>query len=227
MGKSATLPTYGAALVDAGGRASGEYYRYFQSLNTNLLNYNAIEAQIEDLESRVPALTSDVLGFDSIASSGHLSQGTVRVSLIGDVPHPDKTQYYGTNGSSTRGWYSLYDVVKSEILPASNVTITADDTLQTLTIDLADLADSGEGTLQAITVDAKGRVSGTRDATINGTDGHIAVTNGNASAAPPIIDLDAGFVALIDFLQALAPNPRVTSDNSYRVTSDGAYRVTA
>jgi hypothetical protein len=162
MGKVATLPTYGAALVDAGGRASAEYYRYFQSLNTNLFNYNAIEAQIADLESRVPALTSDVLGIDSVTSSGHLSRGTVRVSLLNDVANPAKTQYYGTDSTSTHGWYSLYNVVKAEVIGSTNVTVTPDDTVQTLTVDLANLANSGIGSLLAITRDAKGRISGSR-----------------------------------------------------------------
>lgn len=127
-------------------------------------------------------------------------------------------------------WFTnhrVYLASKAQLKTSSNVTITTDDGADTLTFDLADLTDSGTGSLLATTFDAKGRKTGSRDATITGTDGHIAVSNGNAVAGPPVIDLDARLAALIDFLKAVAPNPRVTSDGSYRVTADGAYRVTA
>lgn len=68
-------------------------------------------------------------------------------------------------------------------------------------VGLADVADSGAGTLQAITRDAKGRVSGTKDATITGAAGRITVANGDAAAGLPTIDLatvaDGGGGALL------------------------------
>ncbi len=57
------------------------------------------------------------------------------------------------------------------------------------TISLEDLADSGAGALLAITRDAKGRVSGTRAATITGTASQIDVANGTAAAGVPTISL--------------------------------------
>lgn len=54
---------------------------------------------------------------------------------------------------------------------------------------LADLADTNTGTLLAITRDATGRVSGTRDATITGTVGEIEVANGDAAAGAPTLSL--------------------------------------
>lgn len=57
------------------------------------------------------------------------------------------------------------------------------------TIGLEDVPDSGAGTLLAISKDSKGRVTGTRPATITGTAQQINVANGNASAGPPTISL--------------------------------------
>ena len=57
------------------------------------------------------------------------------------------------------------------------------------TIDLAELADTGEGALLAMTRDEYGRVTGTRAATITGTQGRVVVGNGDAVAGLPTIDL--------------------------------------
>lgn len=64
------------------------------------------------------------------------------------------------------------------------------------TIGLADVTDSGEGALLAITRDSKGRVSGTKPATITGTADEIDVADGDAVDGLPTISLadlaDAG-----------------------------------
>ncbi|PZS88133.1 hypothetical protein [Stenotrophomonas maltophilia] len=57
------------------------------------------------------------------------------------------------------------------------------------TIGLEDVPDSGTGTLLAITKDSKGRVTGTRPATITGTAQQIDVANGTAAAGLPTISL--------------------------------------
>lgn len=57
------------------------------------------------------------------------------------------------------------------------------------TIGLEDVPDSGAGSLLAISKDSKGRVAGTRPATITGTAQQINVANGNASAGLPTISL--------------------------------------
>lgn len=56
-------------------------------------------------------------------------------------------------------------------------------------IGLEDVADSGAGTLLAISKDSKGRVTGSRPATITGTAQQINVANGNAAAGVPTISL--------------------------------------
>lgn len=72
---------------------------------------------------------------------------------------------------------------------SANVTLTLDYSTDTLTADLTDLSDTGAGSLLAITVDAKGRVTGTRAATITGTTGEIDISDGDASSGPPTISL--------------------------------------
>ncbi len=57
------------------------------------------------------------------------------------------------------------------------------------TIGLKDVANSGTGTLLAVTRDGKGRVTGTRPATITGTANQIGVANGDAAAGLPTISL--------------------------------------
>ncbi|HBS63067.1 MAG TPA: hypothetical protein DEB32_10190, partial [Stenotrophomonas sp.] len=57
------------------------------------------------------------------------------------------------------------------------------------TIGLANVADTGAGTLLATTFDAKGRKTGSRAATITGTANQIVVTNGDAAAGLPTISL--------------------------------------
>jgi hypothetical protein len=57
------------------------------------------------------------------------------------------------------------------------------------TIGLEDVADSGAGSLLAISRDSKGRVTGTRVATITGTASQIDVANGDAVAGRPTISL--------------------------------------
>ena len=54
---------------------------------------------------------------------------------------------------------------------------------------LADVVDSGTGSLRGITVDSKGRITGTTDATITGTTDEIDVANGDAASGSPTISL--------------------------------------
>lgn len=221
-----SLPGIRQPLLD-GSSASRPFYLFWQWAATNL---PAVAARVDDLTVKVDSLSSQggispdagIRGFYSIITQGTLAAGIVQIGLQGDVASPGFTQYYGSDTTGAKGWFNVSDT----LAVTSYLTKTVTDTGAT-TFDLADAGNTASGTLQAITVDAKGRVTGTRDATIMGTDGHIAVANGNASAGRPTIDLDAAMVALIDFLVAVSPSPRVTSDGSYRVTDSGAYRVTA
>jgi len=174
------------------------------------------------------------IGTNLLMPDGTLATAAKLQKLIGATPSGSSD--LGTTDDLEEGAWNLYftkrraqDAVGAILADSANVTLryTVDGDTPSITADLTDLADTGAGALLAITRDAKGRVTGTRDATITGTDGHIAVANGDASAGRPRVDLDASIVALLDFLAAIAPDARATSDGSYRVTDSGAYRVTA
>lgn len=85
-------------------------------------------------------------------------------------------------------------------------------------IGLEDVADSGAGTLLAITKDSKGRVTGTRPATITGTAQQINVANGNAAAGLPTLSLAAEVLASLgkadSAVQEVRPGTNVTVDNT-------------
>jgi len=83
------------------------------------------------------------------------------------------------------------DWITRQVVPTIGRTTVAngDGAGGDIVIDLAVVIDSGAGALLAVTRDSYGRITGTRDATITGTDGRITVANGDASAGLPTIDL--------------------------------------
>lgn len=85
-------------------------------------------------------------------------------------------------------------------------------------IGLADLPNDGTGTLLAITRDAKGRVAGTRAATITGTTNQIDVANGSASAGLPTLSLAPAVITSLgradSAVQEVRPGTGVTVDNT-------------
>ena len=65
-------------------------------------------------------------------------------------------------------------------------------------IGLADVPNLGTGALLAITRDGKGRVTGTKVATITGTAAQIVVTNGDAVAGVPTLSLASEITTAIN-----------------------------
>ena len=149
-----------------------------------------VGAQIGGNTGTQGGATVNVIGRDSVQAI--TTANLVTINLLNDALAPGNTYYYGTGPAGTKGW----NTVASALAVASTSRLT-----QTIgangvsTFDLATVADSGAGTLLAITRDAYGRVSGTKAATITGTAGRVAVTNGNASAGLPTIDLVTTAVA--------------------------------
>ncbi|HIE5511419.1 TPA: hypothetical protein ACXNQL_000619 [Stenotrophomonas maltophilia] len=86
------------------------------------------------------------------------------------------------------------------------------------TIGLADVPDSGAGTLLATTFDAKGRKIGSRPATITGTAQQIDVANGNAAAGLPTLSLAPEVLASLgnadSAVQEVRPGTNNTVDNT-------------
>lgn len=102
-----------------------------------------------------------ILGGLSVNVEGILANGVVALSLVNDESTPDPSTAYGTNPDGVKGFYPI----SSTIDAVSGQTTKTVSTNGVTSIGLADLANSGAGTLQAITRDAKGRISGTRTAT--------------------------------------------------------------
>lgn len=86
------------------------------------------------------------------------------------------------------------------------------------TIGLKDVANSGTGALLAVTRDGKGRVTGTRPATITGTAQQIDVANGNAAAGMPTLELASEVLDSLgkadSAVQEVRPGANVTVDNT-------------
>lgn len=86
------------------------------------------------------------------------------------------------------------------------------------TIGLADLANAGTGSLLAFTRDSKGRVTGTKSATITGTSNQINVVNGDAVAGLPTLSLATAVMVSLSkadsAVQEVRPGTGVTVDNT-------------
>jgi len=197
---SPSLPGIRQPLLE-GTSASRPYYLFLQWVATNL---SSLSATVDDLSAQQGGISispdANVTGQNSIKTRGALSEGIVQVLLQGDVSVAGNTQYYGSDQTGNKGWYA----VSSAMAGSSNISLsTAADGVTTF--DLTDVADSGAGSLRAITRDSKGRITGTRSATITGTAGRVTVANGDASAGLPTLDLatvaDAGGGALLRFVR--------------------------
>lgn len=197
---SPSLPGIRQPLLE-GTSASRPYYLFLQWVATNL---SSLSATVADLSAQQGGISispdANVTGQNSIKTRGTLAEGIVQVSLQGDVSVAGNTQYYGSDQTGNKGWYA----VSSALAGSSNISLSTAVNGVT-TFDLTDVADSGAGSLLAITRDSKGRITGTRAATITGTAARVTVTNGDASAGLPIIDLaplaDAGGGALLRFVR--------------------------
>lgn len=128
--------------------------------------------------------TANVQGLQSVETQGTLAQGGVIVTLLNDVDVPAPTTYYGADGTGNRGWFPIADAFAAQ--PEITLSVGADGVT---TISITPVTDSGAGTLQAITRNSLGQVTGTRPATITGAAGRITVANGDAAAGLPTIDL--------------------------------------
>ncbi|MGH8044339.1 MAG: hypothetical protein ACREOX_06990, partial [Stenotrophomonas sp.] len=86
------------------------------------------------------------------------------------------------------------------------------------TIGLADLANAGTGSLLAFTRDGKGRVTGTKSATITGTMNQINVVNGDAVAGLPTLSLATAVMISLSkadsAVQSVVAGVGITVDNT-------------
>lgn len=219
MPTPAEQPRFDQPVVDQRGYVTRAWADYFLRMATAQSSedlrqlYEALAARVKELEDGETASFS-ILGPQSVTVNGLPSNGVVILSLLGDNPSPGKTAYYGTGPGGSKGWFPIADaitIVDGELVK----TVDADGVI---TLGLADLADSGVAALLAITRDAKGRVSGTRAATITGTADQIDVANGDAAAGLPTLSLATAVLDSLDAadsaLQSIVPGTGVTVDNT-------------
>lgn len=173
MSDTPILPGARAAFVNPDGTPSRPFYDYLrrQSLASNIGSDSTAQLSADVVTiarklgssdgttANIPASLLTFQGFSSLFASQ--TGNVISLSLTGDVNQPGNTYFYGTSTTGSKGWRTIY----SALAHTSDTTLSA-GTDGTVTIGLADLANSGTGAaLVKITRDAKGRVSGTSAAT--------------------------------------------------------------
>lgn len=152
------VPPARVSLVDQGGLTSRAFYSFFQGLAKDV---GDLSAQVGNVTVAPPAESGVIVGNLSVTAVGSLSSGAVNLALVGDAAAPGNTYFYGTSANGGKGWRTIY----SALAHTTDTTLT-DGADGTVTIGLADLADSGTGAaLVKLTRDGKGRISGTSSAT--------------------------------------------------------------
>ncbi|MDA5337793.1 hypothetical protein LRM36_05115 [Stenotrophomonas maltophilia] len=190
-------PNWNEPIADQSGRATLAWRNYFLRL-ASVQSSEDLRALYEALAARVAALEDgesidfQILGQGSVSVNGVPQPGNVVViSLQGDTALPGNTQYYGTGPTGAKGWFPVSGAIT---VNGGELTKTV-GTDGVVTLGLADVPDSGAGTLLATTFDAKGRKTGSKPATITGTAQQINVANGNAAAGLPTLSLAAEVTA--------------------------------
>jgi|GEM_PF-1264582 len=141
--------------------------------------YEALAARVAELAD---GQSLRIVGRNSVDTAG---ASVVEIQLVGDESAPGNTEYYGTGPTGRRGFFP----VASAIAVDTGELEKSVGTNGVITLGLAEVANSGAGSLQAVTVDGKGRVTGTKAATITGTAQQIDVANGDAAAGLPTLSL--------------------------------------
>lgn len=195
-----TIPRPNSPFSEGGQSPTHEWYNYLRflgqgggtaALQDEITTISFKLGSPDGTPANIPPLSTGgiVQGIDSIKHTGALPN-VVQLSLVGDVLNPGNTYYYGTNGSGNKGFYT---VASAFLGTAGDIDLTVAGNGVT-TIDLATVTYGTAGSLQAITLDTKGRVVQTHAVTITGTSNRVTVTNGDASAGQPTIDIEATYV---------------------------------
>lgn len=168
MSNPALQPRHTEPVVDPrSGIVTKAWADYFLRLSTQQSSddlaqlYQQLAGRVSELEEG-GALGFQIFGQDSIILNGSTQPGSVLIiTLEGDQEAPADTSYYGTGPDGVKGWYPVsgtIQVVDGELTKA----VDADGVT---TLGLADVPDSGAGTLQKTQFDGKGRKTGTAAAT--------------------------------------------------------------
>lgn len=157
-------PSQRDPIVDDSGLVTNVYQRWFSELAKAVGHGRTPAPPIPPVPPMpAPVEHGTIQGIGSIQSFGVLPN-IVQIALDGDDIAPGQTAYYGTGQSAdpeeshvTRGWHPVSGAMMQG--PGLSLTIGADGVT---TFALAELADSGAGTLLAIQRDEFGRAAGTR-----------------------------------------------------------------
>jgi hypothetical protein len=212
MADNSILPKASAPLVDQTGRPTRAFYTFFNALVSSLQGQiNAISKLVKNLALVIAALGGDpdsgegipdiagqidakadksitITGLGSIQGGGDLSQDRF-ISLDGDVDTVPGVSFYGSPDGSTKGWAAFSD----NFAPSMD----ADDNV---TLDLAEVADAGGGTLQRTAFDVYGRKTGTSAATTTDLPegSNLYFTDARAADAAPIQSIVQGSGVTVD-----------------------------
>jgi len=115
------LPAAQTILVDGAGRATQPFYDFLRRLVDATSLTPELVAEVQQLLQQMEQLqdggfmpaTSNVIGDDSIVSTGVLSNGVVMLELQGDTSDQRSTWYYGTNATNEKGWHRFYTALET------------------------------------------------------------------------------------------------------------------
>lgn len=153
--------------------------------------YEALAARVAELAE---GHSLRIVGRNSVSTAG---ASVVEIQLVGDEAAPGNTEYYGTGPTGQRGFFPIASAI--EVDPGELEKSIGPDGI--ITLGLADVPDEGGGTLQKTAFDAKGRKTGTSEATTTdlseGT--NLYYTDERAAAAAPVqsVNTKTGAVVLV------------------------------
>lgn len=140
--------------------------------------YEALAARVAELAD---GQSLRVVGRNSVDTAG---ASVVEIQLVGDESAPGNTEYYGTGPTGQRGFFPIANAIAVDTGELEK-SVGSDGVI---TLGLADVPDEGGGTLQKTAFDAKGRKTGTSEATTTdlseGT--NLYFTDERAAAAAPV-----------------------------------------
>lgn len=158
--KKPILPSNAAWRDAAGKQLPTEFWRWFRDLSAYVDRPDTTTPPPEPVE---PDLSDySIIGMGSVFSIGSLADKSVILQLVNDQDSPAPSYYYGTDDAGAKGWHAISDALEAA---TDELTKAVDPDTGVTTFGLADVPDAGAGTLQLTQFDAKGRCTGTADAT--------------------------------------------------------------
>jgi hypothetical protein len=106
-----SIPKPNSPVLDRNGHLAREWYDYFRR-TLSPQDISSIEEELIALQKKIDSIDSseflkksaNVVGEQSVQSTGSLSQGLVRISLQGDIDQPGPGYFYGTDKDGVKTW---------------------------------------------------------------------------------------------------------------------------